>query len=177
MRQRSSLALRRGRSFGLSLRCAARSSRALLRVAALMVMCCAAQIPKKGIAEYGQCQARLAPLLESSELIKVEYELPFGLSAEEQDGRAVVMKAGKGGEQPGDLLRFFSAWKNTPTGTVAQPDMVDVNKMMNRFLPNGMVVPLSDGWEKVVAALCTNDGAYSTSMVMLFERPTTPPAE
>ena len=104
----------------------------------------------------------------------VESELPFGLSAEEQDGRAVVTKPGKGGEQPGDLLRFFSAWKQTPTGPAAQPDMVDVNKMMNRFLPNGMVVPLSDGWDKVVAALCTNDGSYSNSIVMLFERPTEP---
>ena len=63
------------------------------------------QIPKKGISEYGTAQVKLDPLLESSELIKVEYELPFGLNAEPKDGRVVVTKAGPGGEQEGDLLR------------------------------------------------------------------------
>ena len=63
------------------------------------------EIPKKGISEYGTAQVKLAPLLEESELIQISYELPFGLAAEPQDGRAVVTKAGPGGEQPGDLLR------------------------------------------------------------------------
>eukprot|EP00326_Haptolina_ericina_P032532 CAMPEP_0181251042 /NCGR_PEP_ID=MMETSP1096-20121128/46654_1 /TAXON_ID=156174 ORGANISM="Chrysochromulina ericina, Strain CCMP281" /NCGR_SAMPLE_ID=MMETSP1096 /ASSEMBLY_ACC=CAM_ASM_000453 /LENGTH=199 /DNA_ID=CAMNT_0023348575 /DNA_START=16 /DNA_END=615 /DNA_ORIENTATION=+ len=131
------------------------------------------EIPKKGIAEYGTAQVRLAPLLESSTLIKVEYNLPFGLSAEPKDGRAVVTKAGEGGEQPGDLLRFFSAWKVRDGAPIGSPDLVDVNQVMNRILPNGMVVPReAEGWEQVIAKLCTNDGSFGESMVMLFERPT-----
>jgi len=131
------------------------------------------EIPKKGIAEYGTCQAKLAPLLESSECITLETVLPFGLSAEPQDGRVIVTKDGAGGERVGDVLRFFSAWKQGAGGPIAQPDMVDVDKMMNRMLENGMKVPRSqaEGFDKVVGALCTNDGSYSESIVMVFERP------
>lgn len=82
------------------------------------------EIPKKGIAEYGTCQANLAPLLESSECITLTTELPFGLAAEPKDGLVVVTKEGVGGEREGDVLRFFSAWKQGPGGPIAQPDMI-----------------------------------------------------
>jgi len=127
------------------------------------------EIPKKGISEYGTAQVKLEPLLESSELIKVEYELPFGLNAEPQDGRVVVTKEGAGGEQVGDVLRFFNAWKQGQGG-FSQPELIDVDKVMNRKLANGMKSQTADGWEKVVAALCSNDGEKANSIVMLFER-------
>jgi len=133
------------------------------------------EIPKKGIAEYGTCQAKLAPLMDSSECVTIETPLPLGLSAEPQDGRVVVTQGGAGGERAGDVLRFFSAWKIGPDGgPIAQPDMVDVDKMMWRTMANGERVARSqsEGFDKVVAALCSNDGSYGTSIVMVFERPT-----
>ena len=63
------------------------------------------QIPKKGISEYGVCQARLAPVLEESACVTLELQLPLGLNAEPEDGRIVVKKDGPGGEKVGDVLR------------------------------------------------------------------------
>ena len=48
------------------------------------------EIPKKGISEYGTCQAKLAPLLEESACVTIELKLPLGLNAEPQDGQVVV---------------------------------------------------------------------------------------
>merc|ERR1719440_412921 len=117
------------------------------------------EIPKKGIAEYGTCQAKLAPLLDSSECITIESKLPLALSAEPADGRVVVTADGAGGERAGDVLRFFSAWKMGAGGPMPQPDMVDVDKMMHRTMQNGERVLRSkaEGFDKVVAALCSND--------------------
>merc|ERR1719440_2050630 len=92
------------------------------------------EIPKKGIAEYGTCQAKLAPLLEESECVTIETQLPFGLSAEPVDGRVVVTQDGAGGERVGDVLRFFSGWKQGPGGPMPSPDMVDVDKVMHRTM-------------------------------------------
>ena len=64
-----------------------------------------AQIPKKGISEYGTCQCKLAPLLEDSACVTIEMQLPLGLNAEPQDGKVVVTKDGAGGEKEGDILR------------------------------------------------------------------------
>ena len=70
------------------------------------------------------------------------------------------------------LPRFFSAWKDT-FGS-AQPEMVDVEKMMWRTMANGEKVTRSnsEGFDKVVAKLCSNDGRNADSMFMVFERPT-----
>ncbi len=46
-------------------------------------------------ADIGTAQVSLPPLLESSELVVVRYALPFGLSAEPQDGQVIVTKNGK----------------------------------------------------------------------------------
>ena len=134
----------------------------------------ALQIPKKGIAEYGTCQANLAPLLEDSTCVTIEKALPFGLNAEPVDGRVVVKKDGDTGEKQGDVLRFFSAWKVSATGDpVPQPEMVDVEKVMFRTQKNGERIARSkaEGFDKIVEKLCSNDGTHSTSMMMVFERP------
>ena len=128
------------------------------------------QIPKKGISEYGTCQAKLAPLLEASECVTIELKLPLGLNAEPEDGRVVVKKDGPGGEKAGDVLRFFSAWKDT-FGS-AQPEMVDVDKIMVRTMANGEKVSLGkEAFDKVVGKLVTNDGRNADTMSMVFERP------
>ena len=129
------------------------------------------EIPKKGISEYGTCQAKLAPLLEASDCVTIELKLPLGLNAEPKDGRVVVTKDGPGGEKAGDVLRFFSAWKDT-FGS-AQPEMVDVDKMMTRTMANGeKVVRGQQGFDEVVQKLVSNDGRNADSMFMVFERPT-----
>ena len=130
------------------------------------------EIPKKGISEYGTCQAKLAPLLEASDCVTIELKLPLGLNAEPEDGKVVVKKDGPGGEKAGDVLRFFSAWKDT-FGS-AQPEMVDVDKMMTRTMANGEKVVRSqaEGFDKVVQKLVSNDGTNADSMFMVFERPT-----
>lgn len=43
-------------------------------------------ITQSYIADIGTAEVKLPPLLESSELVVVRYELPFGLSAEPKDG-------------------------------------------------------------------------------------------
>eukprot|EP00978_Attheya_sp_CCMP212_P047234 scaffold421276_cov70-Attheya_sp.AAC.2 len=60
------------------------------------------EIPKKGIADVGTAEVKLPPLLETSEIIVVRYDLPFGLNAapDAASGQVVVTQDGKsGGEQ------------------------------------------------------------------------------
>ena len=60
---------------------------------------CSFEIPKKGIAEYGECQMKFKPLLATgSECVVVRYDLPFGLAAEPRGRIVVVTKDGPGGE-------------------------------------------------------------------------------
>ena len=67
---------------------------------------CSFEIPKKGIAEYGECQMKFKPLLATgSECVVVRYDLPFGLAAEPRGRVVVVTKDGPGGEKVGDILR------------------------------------------------------------------------
>ena len=40
----------------------------------------------------------------------MRYDIPFALNVENQGGRAVCTKAGDGGEQPGDVLRYTTNW-------------------------------------------------------------------
>ena len=67
--------------------------------------------------------------------------------------------------------KFFSGWKDT-FGS-AQPEMVDVEKMMYRTQANGERVARSksEGFDKVVEKLCSNDGRNADTMYMVFERP------
>ena len=119
---------------------------------------CSFEIPKKGIAEYGECQMKFKPLLATgSECVVVRYDLPFGLAAEPRGRIVVVTKDGPGGEKAGDILRFTTQW------TDRQPGMFDVCKCMERQLQNS--------FDQVVNALVSNDGTYGQDIVLVFERP------
>ena len=50
------------------------------------------------------------PSLQGSKSASPRYPLPFGLNVENKDGQAVCTKAGPGGEQVGDILRYTTAW-------------------------------------------------------------------
>lgn len=58
----------------------------------------------------GKCALKFKPLFGSSEAVVVKYDIPFGLNVENKDGAAVCTKAGPGGEQPGDVLRYCTEW-------------------------------------------------------------------
>ena len=77
---------------------------------------CSFEIPKKGIAEYGECQMKFKPLLATgSECVVVRYDLPFGLAAEPRGRIVVVTKDGPGGEKAGSpaCLTCASAWSGS----------------------------------------------------------------
>jgi hypothetical protein len=112
------------------------------------------EVPKKGIADIGTAEVRLAPLLEQSELVVVRYDLPFGLNAEPDaaTGQVVVTKNGTGGEQVGDILRQTTYWRGR------EPGIFDVSKNAANF-------------DLVVKALVTNDLSVADDIVLVFERP------
>ena len=117
------------------------------------------EVPKKGIADIGTAEVNLPPLLDSSEVIIVRYDLPFGLSAEpspEQNGEIVVTKDGQPGKEiVGDILRQTTYWGGIDGKEVG---IFDVSKNKGNF-------------DKVVQALVTNDLAVSDEIVLVFERP------
>ena len=117
------------------------------------------EVPKKGIADIGTAQVKLPPLLASSEIVVVRYDLPFGLSVEpsaSQDGEIVVTKDGATGkEMVGDILRQTTYWGGIGGKEIG---IFDVSKNKNNF-------------DKVVQALVTNDLAVSDEIVLVFERP------
>eukprot|EP00578_Thalassiosira_sp_NH16_P011250 CAMPEP_0181110536 /NCGR_PEP_ID=MMETSP1071-20121207/18770_1 /TAXON_ID=35127 /ORGANISM="Thalassiosira sp., Strain NH16" /LENGTH=173 /DNA_ID=CAMNT_0023194321 /DNA_START=70 /DNA_END=591 /DNA_ORIENTATION=+ len=111
------------------------------------------EIPKKGIADIGTAEVSLPPILDSSEIVVVRYDLPFGLSAEPQNGQVIVTKDGKeGGEKVGDVLRQTTYWRGK------NPGLFDVSKN-------------ADNFDLVVQALVTNDLAVADEIVLVFERP------
>ena len=113
------------------------------------------EVPKKGIADIGTAEVKLAPILEKSELVVVRYDLPFGLNAEpdKKSGQVVVTKGGKeGGEQVGDILRQTTYWQGK------NPGIFDVSKN-------------ADNFDLVVQALVTNDLSVADEIVLVFERP------
>ena len=69
----------------------------------------------------GTCNLKFKPLCEASEAVVVKYSLPFGLSVENQGGRAVCTKAGSGGEREGDILRYCTEWTLGLQGGLASP--------------------------------------------------------
>lgn len=69
----------------------------------------------------GNCNLKFKPLCESSEAVVVKYGLPFGLSVENKGGMAVCTKAGTGGEQEGDILRYCTEWTMGLPGGSASP--------------------------------------------------------
>lgn len=114
------------------------------------------EVPKKGIADVGTAEVKLPPILETSELVVVRYDLPFGLNAapDEASGQVVVTKDGKadGGERVGDILRQTTYWRGR------EPGIFDVSKN-------------ADNFDLVVQALVTNDLSVADDIVLVFERP------
>jgi|Transcript_966 hypothetical protein len=113
------------------------------------------EVPKKGIADVGTAEVKLPPLLKSSEIIVVRYDLPFGLNAapDAASGQVVVTQDGKsGGEQVGDILRQTTYWRGK------EPGIFDVSKNAANF-------------DLVIQALVTNDLSVADDIVLVFERP------
>jgi len=105
-----------------------------------------------------------------SELVVVRYKVPFGLSVEPQKNLAVVTKAGPGGEQPGDVLRYSSQWTlGLPKGdglvTTAAAFSGGLSWQCSMFN-----VVKAKAWEQVVEALTSNTEARTDEVVMIFER-------
>jgi len=113
-----------------------------------------------------------------SELIVVRYQVPFGLSVEPRNNLAVVSKAGPGGEQPGDVLRYCSQWTmGLPRGdglvTTAASFAGGLSWQCSMFN-----VVKAKAWEQVVNALVSNTEDKTDDVVLIFERPldgVTPP--
>ena len=105
-----------------------------------------------------------------SELVVVRYRVPFGLNVEPRKNLAVVTKAGPGGEQPGDVLRYCSQWTlGLPKGdglvTTAAAFSGGLSWQCSMFN-----VVKAKAWEQVVQALTSNTETRTDEMVMIFER-------
>ena len=111
-------------------------------------------VPKKGIVDVGTANVALPPLLPSSEVVVVRYDLPFELNAEPaKSGQVEVTKdGGFGKEKVGDILRQTTEWRN------GRPGIFDVSKNAGNF-------------DRVVKALVSNDLVVADEIVMIFERP------
>lgn len=123
-------------------------------------------IPPRGI-----CGIRFKPLLPESEAVVCRYDIPFSLNVEQQGGRAVCTKAGAGGEQPGDILRYTTQWTlGLPQGeglvTTAASFGGQISWQMGLF-----DVAKATSWQQVVDALVSNSEDRTDSVTMIFERP------
>lgn len=86
-------------------------------------------------------------------------------------GRAVCTKAGAGGEQPGDLLRYCTKWQlGTPDGdgilTTAASFAGGISWKLGLF-----DVAKAGKWDEVVEALTSNTEQRSDTVTLVFERP------
>jgi hypothetical protein len=84
---------------------------------------------------------------------------------------AICTKAGAGGEQPGDILRYTSQWTlGLPRGdgviTTAMSFSGGISWQVSMF-----DVLAAKRWEDVVAALVSNEQSRTNEVVLLFERP------
>mmetsp|Transcript_53357 Transcript_53357/g.62318 ORF Transcript_53357/g.62318 Transcript_53357/m.62318 type:complete len:185 (-) Transcript_53357:468-1022(-) len=117
-------------------------------------------------------QIKCVPLLEvPSKLVEVRYKLPFGLDVSPIDQKAVVTKAGPGGEQAGDIFRYTSQWTmGLPRGdgilTTAASFSGSVAWQCSLF-----DVMRAQRWEDVVDALTSNIESRTDEVVLIFERP------
>lgn len=98
-------------------------------------------------------------------------QVPFGLDVSPQNNMAVCTKAGSGGEQPGDILRYTSQWTlGLPRGdgviTTAMSFSGGISWQCSMF-----DVLAAKRWEDVVAALVSNEKSRTDEVVLLFERP------
>ena len=121
----------------------------------------------------GTCNLKFRPLCEASEAVVVKYTLPFGLSVENQKGRAVCTKEGAGGEQVGDILRYCTEWKlglpggaASPGATIASFSGAGLGYQLGLF-----DVAKATSWDDVVTALTSNTQERTDSVTLIFERP------
>ena len=115
-------------------------------------------------------QMKIQPILGSSELIEVRYQVPFGLNVEPQKGLAVCTQDGTGGEKVGDILRYSSAWTmGLPRGdgimTTAASFSGGIGWQCNLF-----DVAKAASWEQVVEALVSNTQQRTDEVLLIFER-------
>ena len=105
-----------------------------------------------------------------SELVVVRYRVPFGLAVRPHKNLAVVSKAGAGGEQEWDVLRFCSQWTlGLPRGdgmiTTAAAFSGGVNWQCSMFN-----VVKAKAWEQLVESLTSNTESRTDEVVLIFER-------
>jgi len=118
-------------------------------------------------------QMKFPPILDGpSEMVEVRYRVPFGLDVAPQNGMAVCTKAGTGGEQVGDVLRYTSQWTlGLPKGdgvvSTAMSFAGGISWQCSMF-----DVARATSWEDVVEALTTNQEGRTDQVVLLFERST-----
>jgi len=114
------------------------------------------KMPSKGIEEHGIADCKLAPILASSELVIVRYDIPFGLDAapDAASGQILVTKDAQSPqiEKTGDILRQATYWQGK------RPMIIDVSKNAAE-------------WDLIVKALMTNTKQVTEDIVMVFERP------
>jgi hypothetical protein len=121
-----------------------------------------------------QIKARLnveSILSVPTELVVVRYKLPFGLNVEPVRGLAVVTQPGRGGEIPGDVLRYTTQW------TLGLPSGESLSNTFASFA-GGLKwqcsifdVIKAKAWEQVVNALTSNTIERTDEIVLIFERP------
>jgi hypothetical protein len=104
-------------------------------------------------------------------LHQLNQKVPFGLDVAPKDNMAICTKAGAGGEQPGDILRYTSQWTlGLPRGdgviTTAMSFSGGISWQVSMF-----DVLAAKRWEDVVAALVSNEQSRTNEVVLLFERP------
>lgn len=115
---------------------------------------------------------KFKPFFPSSEAVLVTYDVPFGLNVENVNGRAVCTKAGEGGEQVGDCLRYTTEWKlGLPEGDGAITTAASFAGAISYKL--GLFdVAKAESWDDVVDALVSNTEERTKSVTLVFERPT-----
>eukprot|EP00558_Chaetoceros_sp_UNC1202_P009824 CAMPEP_0197233930 /NCGR_PEP_ID=MMETSP1429-20130617/1839_1 /TAXON_ID=49237 /ORGANISM="Chaetoceros sp., Strain UNC1202" /LENGTH=155 /DNA_ID=CAMNT_0042692247 /DNA_START=114 /DNA_END=581 /DNA_ORIENTATION=- len=115
-------------------------------------------------------QMKVMPLIDSSEIIEVRYNIPFGLNVEPKDGLAVCTQDGAGGEKVGDILRFTSQYTmGLPRGnglaTTAASFSGAIGWQCSLF-----DVAKANSWEEVIEALVSNVPGRTDEVVLIFER-------
>ena len=114
---------------------------------------------------------RIKPCLnEPSEFIEVRYKIPFDLSVEPKNNFAICTKAGSGGEQVGDILRFTSQWTlGLPRGEGLAQSAGAFGGALQWGCSMFDVMAAQD-WRQVVEALTTNIPSRTDEVVLIFER-------
>merc|ERR1712127_490093 len=116
-------------------------------------------------------QMKIQPILDSSELIEVRYNIPFGLNVEPKDGQAVCTQDGEGGEKVGDILRYTSQWTmGLPRGNGLVSTAASFSGAIG-WQCSLFDVTKATSWEEVIEALTSNTPDRTDEVLLIFERP------